>query len=476
MEQPATEPATEPVAQVVEVINPAPTTALGDPTHSTTSPIPAPATPAKAVHCLVLDANAIIKNDPTVSTLIAQADELYTIPAVVAEIRDEATRSRFEITLRPFIKIRTPRPESVQFVTGFARRTGDLQVLSAPDLHLLALTYDLELEKNGGDWRLRREPNQKTINGKPPGAVEATQEGQSTTAEEVDLATEQSETDAEVAKEADSMNDTVVEPKEEASEALVQATTNELEEQLEDLDLGGQVSKDAAVDAPEEAEGSESESEEDDGAGEWITPSNIKKHQARENTHKAPQPIQRTLKAALITADMAMRNVALRINLNLLDTGFSRITYLKTWVLRCHGCWKVCKDMSKQFCPSCGQPTLTRVSCSTDASGSFKLHLKKNFQYNNRGNVYSIPKPTHGSASGKLANVKGGGKQGWGSQLILAEDQKEYSKILEEDRRTRYRDLMDEDYLPSILTGSRNSGHGRPKVGAPRNVNAKKRV
>ena len=56
---------------------------------------------------------------------------------------------------------------------------------------------------------------------------------------------------------------------------------------------------------------------------------------------------------------------------SLLDTGFSRVTFVKMWVLRCHGCWKVCKDTSKQFCPSCGQPTLTRVSCSTDASGNF---------------------------------------------------------------------------------------------------------
>lgn len=41
------------------------------------------------------------------------------------------------------------------FVTGFARRTGDLQVLSKPDLQLLALTYELEVERNGGDvWRL----------------------------------------------------------------------------------------------------------------------------------------------------------------------------------------------------------------------------------------------------------------------------------------------------------------------------------
>jgi RNA-binding protein NOB1 len=118
---------------------------------------------------------------------------------------------------------------------------------------------------------------------------------------------------------------------------------------------------------------------------------------------------------------------------------------------------------------------LTRVSCSTDAAGNFKLHLKRNFQYNNRGNVYSIPKPTHGTASGKGANVKGGGKNGWGRELILAEDQKEYTKKLEEARRTKQRDLMDGDYLPSILTGARGSGPGKIKVGAGRNINAKKR-
>ena len=136
---------------------------------------------------------------------------------------------------------------------------------------------------------------------------------------------------------------------------------------------------------------------------------------------------------------------------------------------------KICKEQ-KQFCPSCGHPTLTRVSVSTDASNNFKVHLKKNFQWNNRGNVYSIPKPIHGSASGKTANVAGGGKSGWGQELILAEDQKEYSRRVEEDRRTKYRDLMDEDYLPSILGGDKKGGgHGKIKVGAGRGVNSKKR-
>jgi RNA-binding protein NOB1 len=150
-------PASEPVAQAQsDVLNPTPTT-TETATSASASSLPSPATPAtapsKPIHSLVIDANAIIKNDPTVSTLLAQADELYTIPAVVSEIRDAATRSRFETTLSPFLKLRNPRPESVQFVTTFARKTGDLQVLSKPDLHLLALTYDLEVERNGGDVR-----------------------------------------------------------------------------------------------------------------------------------------------------------------------------------------------------------------------------------------------------------------------------------------------------------------------------------
>ncbi|KAK3350529.1 Nin one binding Zn-ribbon like-domain-containing protein [Neurospora tetraspora] len=440
-------PVAEPAAQSQQ--NPAPTTTAPAST-------PAPTTTTKPVHSLVIDANVIIKNDPSVSTLIAQAEELYTIPSVVSEIRDEATRLRFQTTLMPFLKFRTPRPESIKFVTDFARRTGDLMVLSKPDIHLIALTYDLECERNGGDWRLRKEPGQKSVNGAPPAKEEEGEKKEETTTEEqIEEKTEAAPVTEEKAEEV-----------------------NQVEEQLEKLDIGSQEQE--TTPAPEEEE--EEEEEENDGEasdddGEWITPTNIKKVQARESAHVAPEPLQKTLQAALITSDMAMRNVSLRINLNLLDSSFARITVLKTWVLRCHGCWKVCKDTTKQFCPSCGQPTLTRVSCTTDAAGNFTLHLKKNFQFNNRGNVYSIPKPTHGTASGKNQNVKGGGKGGWGKELILAEDQKEYIKRAEEEKRTRYRDLMDDDYLPGILTGQRQGGTGnnRIKVGAGRNVNAKKR-
>jgi RNA-binding protein NOB1 len=131
--------------------------------------------------------------------------------------------------------------------------------------------------------------------------------------------------------------------------------------------------------------------------------------------------------------------------------------------------------MDKQFCTRCGKDTLTRVSCSTDANGQFKLHLKKNMQWNTRGNRYSVPKAQHGSASGKWKG--GGGQGGWGNDLILAEDQKEFVRGVAVQKRQlrRERDLMDEDYLPGILTGERNKTGGRVKVGAGRNVNSRKR-
>lgn len=169
-----------------------------------------------------------------------------------------------------------------------------------------------------------------------------------------------------------------------------------------------------------------------------------------------------------------MQNVALRMNLNLVAPSLARVTHLKSWVLRCHGCFAVCKDTTKQFCPKCGQPTLLRTSCSTDEHGVFRLHLKRNFQWNNRGNVYSVPKPVHGSANGRLPK-NAAGKGNWGADLVLAEDQKEYTRAGEEQRRVRKKDIMDQDYLPGILSGNRSGSGGRIRVGAGRNVNSKKK-
>jgi RNA-binding protein NOB1 len=59
--------------------------------------------------------------------------------------------------------------------------------------------------------------------------------------------------------------------------------------------------------------------------------------------------------------------------------------------------------------------------------------------------------------------------------LILAEDQKEYVRAVTQEKRLKHRDLMDEDYLPSILSENRSQTGGKPRIGAGRTVNSKKR-
>lgn len=453
-------------------------------------------TPLKPIHSLVLDTGPLIKNDPPANTLRAKAEQLYTIPAVISEIRDAATRARVETTLLPFITLRSPAPASVKVIRDFARRTGDLAVLSKPDIDVLALGYELECERNGGDWRLRSMPGQKSVNGKKP--VESKPAEENKTEEKVEESLEKAvdnltvedpvaqpveqPTVEETVQPAETVAEPVTETKDETPAESTETTqtpattsapsaTETLEPAKESAPQTSGEKADESIDAVEEA----SEDEASDDEGGWITPSNLKKHQHASSGAALPSaPVQKTLQAAVLTSDYAMQNVALRMNLNLVAPSLVRITHLKNWVLRCHGCFKITKEMDKQFCPSCGQPTLNRVSCSTDEQGNFKVHLKKNFQWNNRGNVYSVPKPVHGSSNGRLAK-NAGGQNNWGTNLILAEDQKEFTRAADEQRRQKKKDIMDQDYLPDILTGHRAGGGGKIRVGAGRNVNSKKK-
>lgn len=468
---------------------------MATPPQAPPSEAPAPAAPqqqptatttGKPIHSLVLDTGPLIKNDPSVSALIAQAEQLYILPSVVPEIRDAATRTRVETTLLPFVTVRAPNPKSVAVIREFARKTGDLGVLSKPDIEVLALGYELECERNGGDWRLRSSPDQKQVNGKPPQRADVKSE----TAEEAPIDTTQttepaSETSVEAPAEV---------PAETAAEASTEVPMKAMEKlELDETVNGSEALNNAqATEAPEaaaqetttessldnivaeEVEEASDDGEASDDDGGWITPSNVKKHKSADSNTRTPtNKPQRTLQAAVLTSDFAMQNVALRMNLNLITPAFARITHLKTWVLRCHGCFKITKDMEKQFCPSCGQPTLMRTSCSTDEQGNFRVHLKQGFQWNNRGNVYSVPKPVHGTSNGRLAK-HAGGQNNWGAHLVLAEDQKEYVKASDVARRQKKKDLMDDDYLPGILTGDRSSG-GKIRVGAGRAINSRRR-
>ena len=451
---------------------------------------------AKSIHTVVLDTGPILQNNPTISTLLSKSDSLVTTPSVISEIKDVDARSLFDTTFQPFLSIQTPSPLSVKFVTGFARKTGDLAVLSRTDVEIIALAYELERHRNEGDWRLPRRPSQKGFNSstkdnmldkpKDPKAIDLEPEPakapRPTTAAPW-AKTIFSPAITEIAdQETVERRDRVDTRSEDLDGPEVLA--GEISGPFNNLSIRGAESESAPVvdRNPEKPSGmsashhdaEDSESEESEG---WITPSNIKKVQAAENDSStcAISP-ETTMHVAIITTDFAMQNVILQIGLNLLSPNLQRIYNIRNYILRCHACFQIVKDTSNQFCPRCGKPTLTRVSCSTNAKGEFKIHLKKSMRWNHRGDRYSIPKPVPGKANGKVGQGKGGGKGGWGQDLILAEDQKEYQRAMGLNRKAKGTDLMDEDYLPGILTGVRGRAAGRPKVGAGRNVNSTKRL
>jgi len=169
----------------------------------------------------------------------------------------------------------------------------------------------------------------------------------------------------------------------------------------------------------------------------------------------------------------------LQMGLNLVGLEGRRIEKVKTWVLRCHACFKLCKDNSKKFCPSCGNPTLIRASVTVAKPGAdrrapaLRVHLKKNFQYRVRGTKYSIPAPKPGSA-----------KTGSGEGLILREDQLEYTRAKKQlDNKKEREDArmlrgmankaksgsmailsswMDPDWVPEMMSAG-TGGKGRTR-------------
>ena len=549
----------------------------------------------KPIHSIVLDTGPLIKNVVSISTIISCAEELYTTPAILSEIRDAATRSRVETTLLPFLKVRSPTPASYNAVVEFSKKTGDHAVLSKQDLGILALAYEIHCEKHGGNWGLREAPGQpvkrkpgeesergesndiprpsrkrrtklpvtaapepeeeqpvdegweqprgkRVIKGKSAKVVNVEAElqaekqnhllqqgGEKTSEQEipdeqdeqdeqggVKITSEQiqqQEAPLELTKDnSDPVNNATenehigaamqrgadeeqqqppaesisaeCEPRKSPAETTSQHSsvpTQEAEEHLMTVqDMLPDIA-DLTISSPsystQQPTPPTTDSSDSDSDGDWITPSNLSEHQAKGSgvqTHaRTTKSVQ--MDVATMTIDFAMQNVLLQMNLNLLSTNMQRIKHLSTKVLRCHACFLIVKEMDKQFCPRCGQASLRRVSCSTNAKGEFRVHLSKNYQWNTRGDKYSVPKPIAGTANGKWSGL-GGGQGGWGRDLILAEDQKEYQRQVDQEERTRTRDLMDEDHLPAILTGDRGRAGGRPKVGAGKTVNSRKKA
>ncbi|KAJ3170508.1 Nin1 binding protein [Geranomyces variabilis] len=209
----------------------------------------------------------------------------------------------------------------------------------------------------------------------------------------------------------------------------------------------------------------------------WITPENIAQKKSAlagvsgRNKHGPRARKPENIAVACITADFAMQNVLLQLGLRLLSVDGVAVKTIKSFVLRCHACYKVTKDMEKKFCPACGNNTLMRTTVGVDSRGNVTYYLKKNFQYNNRGTKYSIKEPK----GGRRAN-----------DMLLREDQREYVRAVNYQKRAKQAqldDAFDPDHVlldsrksqPGLLAGMPVIGHGRKNVNHAKKSRQKRR-
>lgn len=163
-------------------------------------------------------------------------------------------------------------------------------------------------------------------------------------------------------------------------------------------------------------------SDDHDGEGAWITPSNLHKHaRPLAPASDAPLPIESAI--ACITTDYAMQNVLLQLGCRLLNLRGRSIRSIRSWMKKCHACDALSPEMSREFCERCGHHSMIRVNVTVNAAGLVRFwHGTRHL--NLRGTIYSIPRPRAGrhAANLKLSEdviderIRKGGGQGYGDK------------------------------------------------------------
>lgn len=350
------------------------------------------------------------------------------------EVVDEITNKRQlrRLVVLPYDLIIKPVfPENVKVVTDFSKKTGDYPSLSATDIKVMALTYQLEKELIGIE-HLRTEPIVKkevNVYTKSNNAVEVNPDvtgfhfpGK----KPVEVKTEDQQT----------TNEENVEQKDEVENKNLD---KELSEKFETLQCNVNEAKEddyeevlaPVKDDDDEEEEIDSNEEDDDDEG-WITPSNVKAAKRQVNSDLMEE---KHVKVACITTDFAMQNVLKQMNLNVSALDGRMIKQLKTYILRCYACFKTTSVMTKKFCPKCGNNTLKRVAVSLDENGKLKIHINARHPLTARGKKFSLPKIQGGKHS---------------NNPILVEDQPMPDQKPSRLARTKNNPLND-DYIAGVF-------------------------
>ncbi|KAM4593684.1 RNA-binding protein NOB1 isoform 1-T1 [Odontesthes bonariensis] len=445
------------------------------------------------VEHVVADAGAFLRKAP----LQDIGKNIYSLKDVVDEIRDKPTRR--SLAVLPYqLCLKDPHPEHVRHVTEFSKKTGDYPSLSATDIKVLALTYQLELE-HVGSQHLKKEPDLKvniqSTRRHPEAPVnvagfhfpskkpsEAQNPSQTPTEKERSNDREQfngfqfwrdplpsfsddllallgpnevSNPQQNQQNQQNQQTDSVAPNSQQFSSFLFwREPLPTIDDDLLGLLDEGRVSlqteagaelresNDQSEDEDKENEPEDAADDDDDDGGGWITPSNIKQVKMDSADWTAPADVT----VGCLTTDFAMQNVLLQMGLHVLSVNGMLIKQARSYILRCHACFKTTSNMNKAFCPHCGNKTLKKLAVTVGDDGSMNMHFSKNPKVlNPRGLRHALPLPQ----GGKHAN-----------NPYLVEDQRFPQQRLPRKARQKT-DVFDPDYVAGTSPFCENDIYSR---------------
>lgn len=426
----------------------------------------------KSVTHVIADSGAFIRNAPLQSI----AENIYTIPEVVKEIKDKATLQRLQVL--PYnIEYRVPSQESIKFVSQFAMKTGDYKSLSAVDLKVMALTYQLEKEFVGSDhiksaperkieWNSTTKSLEKPTEiagfylsaGKDKPKSESISDSTSQSSNPVENLTEEAyHTEKRNSESCDLVNDIRESCDTHTnSDTLVTNQTGnrtenitvtiedpniiyenkQPEQKSDNLESSNQFHTEGEIiqesmlraDSDEEEDEMSDESDSDDEDDGWITPNNIK--DIKQKMGNLPTE-EADVMVGCLTMDFAIQNVLIQMGLNVISVDGMLIKRAKSYVLRCFSCMKITTNVLKEFCPFCGNNTLQKVSMTVEEDGSICYYLSRRKRISAKGLKYALPMPK----GGKHAN-----------NPILCEDQPVPQQRATKKSQQKF-DVFNPDYI-----------------------------
>lgn len=368
----------------------------------------------KNIKHLVVDTTAFIK----AANLQDISENVYTIQEVIDEITND--RQRKKLVVLPYdLVVKDVFTENIKFITDFSKKTGDYTSLSATDIKVMALTYQLEKEKIGTE-HLKTEPTMQKIV-KVTGLPNSNSNSGVDAEENINLNQETGEP----ASKDENVNKETGETKEQQEAALKQNTkcllqenlnteTGEIQktnitdageisdeddkliEQIRNMDLKDEQVNEFMVkvaDDDDDDEESEDDEDTDSDGGEWITPGNLA---SKKKEMEMGEFEDKDVEVACITSDFAMQNVLKQIGLNVTSIDGRIIRQLRTFIFRCTTCFKTTSVMTKLFCPKCGHSTLRKVAVSIDDEGNQHIHINGRKPLTGKGKKFSLPTPRGG--------------------------------------------------------------------------------